>query len=119
MAEKLGFQWMDKSDERSYDPTMVYSGTLNSAEVKFEDLKNKVLLCTKTKMPYNIQERELTILKQKKLPLPNEHWKARLNRRAEKFIFPWKLQMRKTVDTHHLLPSPIPEKYQIREKAIA
>ncbi len=119
LAKNLGFEWMDKSSENEYDSSLVYKGSMISMDVKKEDIKGKVFLCTKTKRPYNIQARELAILQQKKLPLPNKHWRVRLEERAEKFIFPWELAPRTTEDTQKTLLSPVPEKYKIREKEIA
>ncbi|MFC1809923.1 hypothetical protein ACFLZH_00290 [Patescibacteria group bacterium] len=119
LAEKLGFEWMDKSAENEYAPDLIYNGSMISMDVKSDDLKGKFLLCKKTKRPYNIQARELAILKQKQLPLPDKHWKVRLEERAEKFIFPWRLSFRATQDTKKSLLSPVPEKYQIQEKEIA
>jgi hypothetical protein len=118
LAKKLGFTWMDKSSEFQYDPTKVYKGSMISQDVKYEDIKDKVFLCSQTGKPYDIQKRELQILQQKKLPLPDKHWRVRMEERAEKFIFPWKLERRMTMDTKQEVLSPVPEKYQIREKAL-
>lgn len=118
LAENSGFEWMDKTFENTYDPNAVYKGSMVSMDVKKEDIKGKVFLCVKTKRPYNIQVQELLILQQKKLPLPDTHWKVRLEERDAKFIFPWKLEARITEDTKKLLPSPVPGKYKIREAAV-
>lgn len=119
LAERLGFTWMDKSAERQYDLAQVYQGSMMSADVRYEDLKGKVLLCAKTGLPFNIQARELAILQQKKLPLPRLHWRTRLEERDAKFIFSWQLKPRRTEDALNTLLSPVPEHYKIREKEIA
>ena len=117
LADKLGYEWMDKSSEKKYDPRLLYSGSKMSEEVKYEDLKGKVLLCKKSGLPFNVQAKELELLQRKKLPLPNKHWRVRFEERDQHFIFPWKLALRKTVDTHKEVYSPVPEKYAIRELA--
>jgi len=117
MAEKLGFEWMDKSESRSYDKANVYIGSMVSTDITFNDLKDKVLLCSKTGLPYNLQAKEFELLQRKKLPVPNLHWRVRFEERDRKYIFPWKLKERQTEDTNKEALSPVPDKYKIREKA--
>lgn len=119
LAAKLGFEWMDKSIERKYDKNLVYKSSMISSEVEENEIKGKILICSKTGLPYNIQSKELALLKRKNLPLPNKHWRVRFMERDEKFIFPWKLQNRKTEDTKKEVLSPVPTKYKIREQANA
>lgn len=118
LAKKLGFEWMDKSFEYKYDEKLLYKGSTVAADIKFEDIKGKFLLCSKTHLPFNIQARELEILQRKCLPLPDKHWRTRLQERDEMFMFPWELKPRKTDDTGRILQSPVPEKYRIREKIL-
>lgn len=118
LAKKFSFEWMDKSSEYKYDSTLLYQGSRLSQDVKEEDIFGKVFLCEKSQLPYNIQKKELKLLKQKGLPLPNKHWRVRFEERDRKFIFPWKLKERKTEDTNITILSPIPEIFKIREKAI-
>ncbi len=119
MVKDLGFEWMDTSEFRVYyDPAKVYKGSMMSRDVKFEDIKDKIFLCVKSNLPYNIQKRELEILQKKELPLPDRHWRTRLEERAKNFIFPWELHLRETSDTHHMVESPVPDKYKIQEQAI-
>jgi len=116
LARRFGFEWMDKTEEKKYDPQKVYRGSLQTSDVHFEDIQGKVFLCTQSGLPYNIQKREFEILQQKKLPLPDKHWKIRLHERDTRFIFPWRLQKRKTQDTGRVVDSVVSEMYQIREK---
>ncbi len=115
LAKDLGFQWMDRSEEYKYDPNLLYAGIMYAPDIDFKDLSGKYLLCSLTKKPFNIQARELEILKIKKLPLPDKHWRTRLELRDERFIFPWKLEERKTVEGGNVM-SVVPEKYQISKK---
>lgn len=117
MAEKLGFRWMDKSSEKHYDPSLSYTGSMVSRDVRSEDIKGKVFLCCETNLPFNIQARELAILQEKNLPLPRKHWKTRMEHRAKNYIFPWKLEQREASDTGHTLLSPVPHTFSIREEA--
>lgn len=118
IAKELGFLWMDKSEEKQYDAQKIYAGPFMSEDVRPEDVKGKIFLCAKTHLPFNIQTRELAILQEKKLPLPRIHWKARLEDRDGKFIFPWKIYPRETIDTHRIVSSPVPDDFPIREQEI-
>lgn len=118
LAHSLGFEWMDKSSEAKYDPALVFRGPAHSRSVESSDLAGKVLICKESGRPFNVAVRELQILQQKNLPLPNRHWRQRLDDRAERYIFPWQTKVRKTEDTAHVFASPVPERYRIREAAL-
>jgi hypothetical protein len=76
-ALKRGFRWVERKFPQ-VSQEQIYNAADNIADVKWEELEHKYIICSETKRPFKIIKQEFDFYKKYNLPLPRLHPEIRM-----------------------------------------